>query len=122
MSTCSLDARLGPHHNVPVKGRLIVIMLALAVLAFAGIHRDDQAATTQGQSNAASGQLAGPPAPEPDVPAIVAAVTTSATIQTHLVAESQRPLRPALSVVTVSPHLPVVPHSTARPRVFPLLI
>lgn len=99
-----------------------MIVLALAVWAFAGIHRGDQAATIEGQSSAASGQLAGSPAPEPGIPAVVAAVSTSATIQTHLVARSQHPLRPAPSVVTVISLLPDVPHSTAKPRVFPLLI
>lgn len=98
-------------------------MIALSVLAFAEIRYDDQAPTAQRQSNAASGQLADPPAPEPDVPAIITAgVSTSATVQTVLVFESRRQLSPALSIFTVSPHLPVVPHSTGKPRFFPLLI
>jgi hypothetical protein len=98
-------------------------MIVLAVLAFAEIRNDDQAPTAQLQSNAASGQLADPSAPEPDVPAIItAAVSTSATVQTVLVVESRRQLSPALSAFTVSRHLPVVPHSTGEPRFFPLLI
>lgn len=97
-------------------------MIALAVLAFAEIRHDDPARTAERQSNAAFGQLAGPPAPEPDVPAIItAAVGTSATVQTVLVVESRRHLRPALSVFTLSPRLPVA-HSTDKPRFFPLLI
>ncbi len=105
-----------------VRGRLIAIVIALAVLAFAEIRYDDQAPTAQRQSTAASG-LADPPAPEPDLPAIItAAVSTSATFQTVLVVESRRQLSPALSVFTVSPHLPVVAHSTGKPRFFPLLI
>jgi hypothetical protein len=123
LGICFLDARLSPHQNVGVRGRLIAIVIALAVLAFAEIRYDDQATTAQRQSNAASGQLADPPAPEPDVPAIViAAVSTSATVQTVLVIESRRQLSPALSVFTVSPPLPVVAHSTEKPRFFPLLI
>ena len=114
---------MSPHQNVGVRGRLIAIVIALAVLAFAEIRYDDQAGTAQRQSSAASGQLANPPAPEPDVPAIVAAaVSTSATVQTVLVIEPRRQLSPALSVFTVSPHLPVVAHSTDKPRFFPLLI
>ena len=106
-----------------MRGRLIAIVIALAVLAFAEIRYVDQAPTAQRQSNAASGQLADPPAPEPDLPTIVtAAVSTSATFQTVLVIESRRQLRPALSVFTVSPHPPVVAHSAGKPRFFPLLI
>jgi hypothetical protein len=118
-----LDARLSPHQNVGVRGRLITIAIALAVLAFAEIRHADQAPGAQRQSNAVAGQLADPPAPEPDVPAmIIAAVNTSATVQTVLVVESTRQLRPALSLFTVSPRLPVVAHSTGKPRFFPLLI
>ena len=106
-----------------VRGRLIAIVIALAVLAFAEIRYDDQASTAQRQSNAASGQLADPPAPEPDLPAIItAAVSTSATVRMVLVVESRHQLSPALSVFTVSRHLPVVAHSTGQPRFFPLLI
>jgi hypothetical protein len=123
LSICFLDARLSPHQNVGVTGRLIAIVIALSVLAFAEIRYDDQALTVQRQSNAASGQHADPPAPEADVPAIVtAAVSTSATVQTVLVIESRRQLSPALSVSTVGPHLPVVARSAGKPRFFPLLI
>jgi len=123
LSICFLDGRVSPHQNVGVRGRLIAIVIALAVLAFAETRSDDQAPTVQGQSNAASGQLADPPTPEPNVPAIVtAAVSTSATVQTILVIESRRELSPALSVFTVSPRLPLVAHSTGKSRFFPLLI
>ena len=106
-----------------MRGRLIAIAIALAALAFAEVRYDDQAPTAQRQSSAASGQVADPPAPEPGVPAIItAAVSTSATVQTVLVVESRRPLSPALSVFTVSRHLPVVAHSAGKPRFFPLLI
>jgi hypothetical protein len=118
-----LDARLSSHQNIGVSGRLIAVAIALAVLAFAEIRYDGQASTAQGQNNAASGQLADPPTPEPEVPAIItAAVSTSATVQTLLLVESRRELSPAFSVVTVSPHLPVVARSTGKPRFFPLLI
>jgi hypothetical protein len=39
---CFLDARLTPHQNVGVGGRLIAIAIALAVLAFAEIRYDAQ--------------------------------------------------------------------------------
>lgn len=123
LGICFLDARLTPHQNVGVRGRLIAIMIALAILAFAKIGNDDQTPTAQRHSNAASVQVGDQPAPEPDVPAIItAAVNTSATVQTVLVVESSRQLRPALSVFTVSPRLPVIAQSTDKPRFFPLLI
>ena len=120
-----LDARVCPQQNVGVRGRLIAIaiVLALAALAFAEIRYDDGAPTALGPSNASSGQLSAPPAPEPEVPAILtAAPSTSATVQTVLVIESRRQLSPAFSVFKVSPHLQVVTHSTGKPRVIPLLI
>ena len=98
-------------------------MIALVVLACAEIRYDDRAPTAQRQSTAASGQLADRPAPEPEVPAIItAAVSTSATVPTVLVVESRCQPGPALSVFTVSRHLPVVAHGTGKPRFFPLLI
>jgi hypothetical protein len=96
LDVCVLDARLLPHQNVGVRGRLIAITIALAVLAFAEIRYDDQASTAQRRSNAASGQLADPPAPEPAPPAIItAAVSTSATVRTAFVVESRHQLSPA---------------------------
>jgi hypothetical protein len=95
----------------------------LAVLAFAGLRPVDQRSPEPPSGKAASGQLAGQPAPEPELPAIVnVAVTTSVTVHTQLVAESCRHLRPARSVFTVTLRTPVVPDDTARPRSFPLLI
>lgn len=118
-----LDARLTPHQNVGVRGCLIAIAIALAVLALAEIRGDAQAPTPQRQSNCASVQLADPPAPEPVVPPIMtAAVSTSATVQTVLVVASRRQLSPALSVFTGSRHQPLVAHSADKPRFFPLLI
>jgi hypothetical protein len=82
---CFLDVRLLPPQNVDVRGRLIAIVIALAVLAFADICYE-QASASQPRSHGASGQLTDPPAPEPDVPAIVtAAVSTSATARTVFV-------------------------------------
>jgi hypothetical protein len=118
-----LDDRLFPHQNVRVRGRLVAIMIALAVLALAGIRNDDQAPTAQRHSAVASGQIGNQPAPEPDGPAIIpAAVNTSATIQTVLVVGSHHQLRPASSVFTVRLRLPVVAPSADKPRFFPLLI
>jgi hypothetical protein len=112
-----------PHKNVGVRGRLVAIVIALAVLAFAEIRSDDQASTAQRQGSAASGQLADPPTPEPDAPAfITAAVSTSVTVRTALVVESRHQLSPGVGAFTVSRPLPVVPHRTGQPRSFPLLI
>jgi hypothetical protein len=106
-----------------VSGRLIAIVFLLAVLAFAETRSDDQVPMAQPQSNPASGQLADPPAPEPDVPPIItAAVSTSATVQTVLVVESRCQVRPALSISTVNLRLLVVVSSTDKPRFIPLLI
>lgn len=106
-----------------MRGRLVAIVIALAVLAFVASRHDGQAPAAQGRSNPAAGQLADPPAPEPDLPAIItAAASISVTVQTVLVIESRRQLSPALSVFRVSPHLSVVAHSTGKPRFFPLLI
>lgn len=120
---CLLDARLFPHQNVGVRGRLIAIVIALAVLAFAEIRYDHLASTAQRQNNTASCQLADPPAPEPDLPAIItAAVGPSATVRTVFVVESRHQLAPALGAFTVSRPLPVVAHRTLQRRSFPLLI
>ena len=111
------------NENVGVRRRLVGIVILLAVLAFAKIRYDDQAPTAQRQSHAASAPLAGPAAPEPDVPAIItAAVSTSATLQTILVGESSRQLSPTPRVFTLRRPLPVLAHSPGKPRVFPLLI
>ena len=122
-ASASLTSACVGNENVGVRGRVIVIVMALAVLAFAEIRYDAQVPTGQQQSNAASGQLANPAGPKPDGSAIItAAVSTSATVQRVLVVESRRQLSPALSVFIASRHLPVVAHSTGKPRFFPLLI
>jgi hypothetical protein len=107
-----------------VRGRLIALVIALAVLAFAEFRDDHQAPTAQRQSIAASGQLADPPAPEPDPPAIInAAVSSSTTVQTvPPLVESRRHLGLPLSVFAVSHPPPVDTCRTAKPRSFPLLI
>jgi hypothetical protein len=125
LSICFLDACLPPYQNVRVRGRLIAIMIPLAILAFAEIGNDDQAqaATAMRHSVAESGQAGEQPAPKPDVPAILtAAVNTSATIQTMGIVGSSRQLRPAIGTFTVRPRPPLVAHSTDKPRIFPLLI
>lgn len=119
----SLTPLVCPHQNDGVRGRVIAIVLALVVLAFAETRHDDRASEARHQGNATSGQLAAPPAPQPDLPAIItAAVKTSTTVRTALVVESRHQLNPALSVSSVSRHLPVVAYSTGKPRAFPLLI
>jgi hypothetical protein len=122
-TSCLIDARLFPHQNAGVRGRLIALVIAMAVLAFAEFRDDNQAPTAQRQSIAASGQLADPPAPEPDPPAIIsAAVSSSTTVQTVPLVEARRQLGQPLSVFAVRYHPPVVACRTAKPRSFPLLI
>lgn len=99
------------------------MLIALAALAAAGIRHDAEAPASQRQSDAAAGQLAAPPAAEPDAPAILtAAASTSGTIQTVLVVASRRQLRPTLNGFAATRHLTVVAHSPGTPRFFPLLI
>jgi hypothetical protein len=122
-TSCLIDARLFPHQNAGVRGRLVAIVIALAVLAFAEFRDDNQASTAQRQSIAASGQLADAPAPEPDRPPVItAAVRTSVSVQTVPFVESRRQLCLPLSVFAASHHPPVVACRTAKPRSFPLLI
>jgi len=106
-----------------VRARLLLIAVALAVLAVAGPRHDGKFPTGLRQGEPASGQLATQPAPEPDACAIVsAAVIPSITVDTHLVPESRRHVRPAQGALVVSPHLPSAPHATAGPHSFPLLV
>jgi hypothetical protein len=107
----------------PVRARLTLILVVLAVLVLTGLRVTDQRPTARESDGAASGQLAGQPAPEPDASAIVStAVTASGTVQTHLARKSRRHLRPAEDVVTIVPRRSSTPPTTARPRAFPLLI
>lgn len=119
-----LDVLPTRNHNVPVRGRLLLVVAAVAVLTFAGLRDGDQRSTKPHSGIGACGQLAGQPAPDPESPAIVrAAVTTSATVQTHLASESLRHLRPAQRIATASGQTPVDSNvDAARPRSFPLLI
>ena len=121
--TLCVDDRTSPHQNVVVRGRLVAIMIALAVLALAEIRHDRQAPAAPDQGSAAATRLMDLPGPAPEAPAIItAAVNASATVQTILFVESRRELNPALTVSTASPHLTVVTFSAGKPRSFPLLI
>ena len=98
-----------------------MVAIALALPALAGVGEDAPVPDAQRQSQ--DGPGAGQSAPDPVAPAIIAAALgTSTTLHPHLVAESQRPLGPALSVLTASTRRSAVPFCATRPRAFPLLI
>lgn len=104
-----------------MRGRLLAIAIALAVLAIAGIRHDERQPPPQ--RGVASSHVGSLPAPAPDEPAtITARANTPVTVQTVLHLASSRPLRPAFTVSSVSHRLPVAVRATGKPRVFPLLI
>ncbi len=105
-----------------MRGRLIAIVITLAVLAIAGTRYADYDQSTDLQSTAGASPFAEPPAPESDVPAIMTSEVRTSVRVTVLGVDSGRQLGPAFSVVTISRHSPVVAHSTGKPRFFPLLI
>ena len=106
-----LDARVCPHQNVDVRGRLIAIVIALAVLAFADICHE-QASASHPRARCVR-PARGPAGPEPTSRHRHAAVSTSATARTSS-SLSRSQLNPLLARFTVSRPLPVVaPPSTA---------
>jgi hypothetical protein len=106
-----------------VRGRLVAIAIALAVLACVAIGHDRQTPTAPERSSAASGQLAGPPAPASDAPAILtAAGNTSATLPSALVIDFRAHPGPVPGVSTLTRHASVTARTTGKPLVFPLLI
>jgi len=116
-----LDVDRFRPENVSVRLRTALILVALAAMA-AGLSLRAERPEPR-TATAAAGALAGRPAPDQVLPAIVnAAVTTSATAQTLPGADWRRHARSETGerVVVLSP--PTVPEGTARPLTFPLLI
>jgi hypothetical protein len=107
-----------------VRIRSILIVITLAVLAFAGLRQDHDRSIAPHAGSIASSQLSSQPAPDPEPPAIVkAAVTASATAQTYVACEPRGHERPALGVSTdgrVRLHDPAC--RASLPQSFPLLI
>jgi hypothetical protein len=118
----ALDACPPSTHNVLVRLRLILIVIALVVLAFVGLRQADARAPHTG--SLASSQLSTQPAPDPEPPAIVkAAVTASATAQTYVACEPRGQERHAQVVPTDGRqplHEPA--YGASLPQSFPLLI
>ena len=102
--------------------RLILIALALLVLAFAGLRQADARAPHTG--GVVASQLSSQPAPDHEPPTIVrAAVTASATAQTHVACEPRGHVRPALDVSSDGRQpLHVPAYWASLPQSFPLLI
>jgi hypothetical protein len=123
-ATRALDAPSRSTHNDLVRIRSILIVIALAVLAFAGLGQDNDRSIAPHAGSIASSQLSSQPAPDPEPPAIVkAAVTASATAQTYVACEPRGHERPALDVSTdgrVRLHDPAC--RASLPQSFPLLI
>jgi hypothetical protein len=117
-----LDARRTRHHNGDVRLRPILIALALLVLAFAGLRHDDAGAPHTG--GVVASQLSSQPAPDHEPPTIVrAAVTASATAQTHVACEPRGHARTVLDVSSDGRQAPPVPaYRATLPQSFPLLI
>jgi hypothetical protein len=106
-----------------VRSRFILIVVALAVLAFAGLRHGDHRSTAPPGSNGATGQLAGQPAPDSALPAVVsAAATASAAVQTLPHSGWRHLVRPAEDAFTAVRQTPLVPDGATRRRTFPLLI
>lgn len=101
---------------------MVSLAIALAaILAMADLFHEAPSPTTH--ALVTSGQLAAPPAPEPDVPALTsAAANPSATLHAGCVVEAARQSGPPFRVVAVRPFTPVRAVHSSKPRSFPLLI
>ena len=121
-----LDARRIRHDNDEVRVRPVLIALAFAVLAFAGLRGDDARSVERHGplGNDTACVLAAQPATDVDPPAIIrAAVATPAAPQTHLDIEwlGRTPL--VNDAGTAVRHTRTQPgHRVTSPHTFPLLI
>ena len=120
----ALDAHSRSTHNDVVRLRSILLVIALAVLAFAGLGQDNDRSIAPHAGSIASSQLFSQPAPDPEPPAIIkAAVPASATAQTHVACEPRSDDRPALDVSSDDRHTLRDPaYRASLPQSFPLLI
>jgi hypothetical protein len=112
------------RHNGLVRLRPILIALALVVLAFAGMRQDTDRSIAPHTGSLASSQLSGQPAPDHEPPTIVrAAVTASATAQTHVACEPRAQGRPVQDV-SIDGRRPLhdPEYRASLPQSFPLLI
>lgn len=103
--------------------RLVLIAVAFAVLALAGLRGDD-ARSIEPRNAGTACELAAQPDTDVDPPAIVrAAVATPSAPQTHLDVETLRHTRHVSDAGTVVRQARTQPDSrVTSPRTFPLLI
>jgi hypothetical protein len=124
LCTLSLDALPARRHNVQMRARLVLIAIALAVLASAGLRHDDQRSPEPYHGSGGWSYIGAQPAPDAEPPAIIrAAVTAPATAQKNLPAESRGNVHPAREFSTAIRLATAQPgYDFSRPRSFPLLI
>jgi hypothetical protein len=118
-----LTSGLPGDHNVQVRARDILMAIALAVLALAGLRLEAAAAIAPGAGTATPSQLAAPPAPDVDPPAIVrAAITSSTHVPSQLSCDTSTAWHPVTDVRTNVRQTSLEPdYDVSRPRTFPLL-
>jgi hypothetical protein len=107
-----------------VRARLLLIAIALAVLACAGLRHDDERSREPHRGGGASSRVAAQPAPDAEPPAIVrAAATAPATAQKGPASDLRGQVHPAHEFSAVIRHATTEPaYDFSRPRSFPLLI
>jgi hypothetical protein len=112
-----------------VRRRILPIVCALVVLAFAGLRQlDDRAiqlderAIEPFASTAATGRLAAPPAPEPLLPAVVPEPAATSPTPAPLTSAWHRHPRPADTATIAHRPAPRTSTGAARPLTIPLLI
>jgi hypothetical protein len=110
-------------HNVQVRVRLTVIVVALAVLAFVGLRQGDLRSAAPQTSARTSGMLDAHAAPHAIPPAVVStAVVGSATGQALPFLQWRRHARPAQGATGASRLAPAGANGADRPHSYPLLI
>ncbi len=109
---------------LPVKSRLILLAIAFAILAIAGIAVDDVRSITPQTSAGVATTLSAQPAPDQDLPVIArAAATAPASAQTMLDFTPHLHIHQAPGVSTRTHNTPVERnHNAATPQTIPLLI
>ena len=105
-----------------MRGRLLAFVIALALLAVAGIRDDDPPPTAERQTLAGSSLLADTPAPQPEPPVLIATTSTSAIVQTVVAVASEWQACPELSAFTAARPLRAAAYGPDKSRSFPLLI
>jgi hypothetical protein len=107
-----------------VRSRLPLILLALAVLTFAGLDQGEPRAAKPGDRASTQSQISTQPAPDSALPAIISAVAKrSATVQTlPALAGRHDHALPADVAGTEHRGTQRRPEFNARPLTFPLLI